>query len=80
MDLFALVPEDDTVPYDFQDDQDDHSILCNGTQSLRNKYNYVPDWGHPQAVGEYHQNRYVAIDRYQHQLHHPDFSSNMVQK
>jgi hypothetical protein len=64
MDLFALVPEDDIVPYDTQDDR---SILCNGTQSLGNGYNEVLDWGPPPAVREYYQNRYVAIDRFQRQ-------------
>jgi hypothetical protein len=64
MDLFALVPEDDIIPYDTQGDR---SILCNGTQSLGNGYNEVLDWGTPPAVKEYHQNRYVAIDRFQRQ-------------
>jgi hypothetical protein len=67
MDLFALVPEDDIVPHDTQDNQDDRSILCNGTQSLGKGYNEVLDWGPPPAVREYHQNRYVAIDRCQRQ-------------
>jgi hypothetical protein len=67
MDLFALVPEDDIVPFDTQDDQDDRSILCNSTQSLSNGYNEVLDGEAPPAVREYHQNRYVAIDRFQRQ-------------
>ena len=54
MDQFALVPEDDIVPYDTQDNR---SILCNGTQSLGNEYNEVLDWGPPLAVKGYYQNR-----------------------
>jgi hypothetical protein len=64
MDPSALVPDDDIVSYNTQDDKDNCSILCNGTQSLGNGYNEVLDGGLPPAIREYHQNRYITIDRF----------------